>query len=264
MLYYPQLATGSLSQFPVDRTMQLRTITNQMLGGDNIRASDTGAGAVRWQLQYQGLTDAEWESIDQLFEAVEGKLGTFTFLDPTDNLLLWSEEWAQKAWSPDPLIAMGTGVQDPFGDSNAMQITNNAQTTQRVMQATAGPSWFQYCFSVFLRSDAPCVVQLVVSTTGQDWTSPVNVGPNWTRMAAGTSLSEIQDGVSFGIQLPAGFRIYAFGAQAEAQRGAGPYKKTTDLAGVYSNARFDSDSLSRTTNAPNQNSTVVRLMSSLS
>lgn len=264
MLYYPQLATGSLSQFPVGRITQLRTITNQTLGGDNIRASDTGAGAVRWQLQYQGLTDAEWALIDQLFKTVEGQLSTFTFLDPTDNLLLWSEDWTQQPWRPDPLIAIGTGVQDPFGGSNAMQITNNAQTTQRVMQATAGPSWFQYCFSVFLRSDVPCVVQLMVSTTGEDWTSSVNVGPNWTRMAAGASLSATQNGVSFGIQLPAGFRVSAFGAQAEAQPGAGPYKKTTDLAGVYSNARFDSDTLSRTTDAPNQNSGVIKLISSLS
>ena|SRR5579872_1057504 len=264
MLYYPQLTSGSSSQFPVGRTMQLRTITNQMLGGDNIRAADTGAGAVRWQLQYQGLTDAEWASIDLLFEAVEGQLGTFTFLDPTDNLLLWSEDWTKQAWRADPLIAMGTRVQDPFGGSNAMPLTNNAQTAQRVMQATAGPSWFRYCFSVFLRSDVPSVVQLVVSTTGQDWTSPVNVGPNWTRMAAGTSLSATQNGVSFGIQVPAGFRVYAFGAQAEAQPSAGPYKKTTDLAGVYSNASFDSDTLSRTTDAPNQNSTVIKLMSSLS
>ena len=264
MLCYPQLSTGSSSQFPVSRTLQLRTIVNQMLGGDNIRAADTGAGAVRWQLQYTALTDAEWSSIDQLFENVEGRLSTFTFLDPTDNLLLWSEDWTQSAWNPDPLITMGTGVQDPFGGTNALQITNNAQTVQQVVQAISAPSWFQYCFSLFLRADAPGVVQLVVSTTGQDWASPVDVGPSWNRFTASTSLSTTQDGVSFGIQLPAGVRVYAFGAQAEAQPGAGCYKKTTDLAGVYSSARFDSDTLSRTTDAPNQNSTVIKLMSNLS
>ena len=264
MFYYPQLATGSSSQFPVSRTLQLRTIVNQILGGDNIRAADIGAGVVQWQLQYTALTDAEWSSIDQLFESVEGRLSTFTFLDPTDNLLLWSEDWTQKAWNPDPLITIGTDVQDPFGDTNALQITNNAQTTQRVMQATAAPSWFQYCFSLFLRADVPSVVQLVVSTPGQDWASPVNVGPAWNRLTASTSLSATQDRVSFGIQLPAGTRVYAFGAQTEAQPGAGPYKKTTDLAGVYSKARFDSDRLARTTDAPNQNSTVIKLMSNLS
>jgi hypothetical protein len=264
MLYYPQLTTGSLSQFPVSRAMQLRTITNQMLGGDGIRAADGGAAVVRWQLEYSGLTDAEWTSIYQLFVAVEGRLGTFTFLDPTDNLLLWSEDWTQRVWGPDPLIAVGGGVSDPLGGNNGMQITNNAQTTQRIMQATAGPGWFRYSFSVFLKSDDACTVQLVQSTTGQDWFSSVNVGTTWTRLACSTTLSATQDGVSFGVQLPAGVRIYAFGAQAEPQPSPGPYKKTTDRAGTYASARFDSDMLRRTTTAPNQNSTVVKLMSKLS
>jgi hypothetical protein len=264
MLYYPQLTTGSVSQFPVGRAMQLRTLTNQMLGGDNIRAVDTGAGAIRWQLKYTGLTDAEWSAIDQLFEAAEGQLSTFTFLDPTDNLLLWSEDWTQSVWNADPLIALGTGVQDPLGANNAIHVTNSAQTTQRVLQTTAGPSPFQYCLSLYLRSDAACVVDLVISTAGQDWTSPASVGPNWTRVIASVALTATQDGVSFGIQLPPGVLVYAFGAQAEAQPGAGLYKKTTDLAGVYSSARFDSDTLSRTSDAPNQNSGVVSLMSSLS
>ena len=264
MFYYPQLATGAASQYPVTRAMELRTIANQMLAGDSIRATDPGAGTLRWQLEYNGLTDAEWTSIYQLFAAVEGRLGTFTFLDPTDNLLLWSEDWTQKVWSADPLIGIGTGVTDPLGGRNGMQIANNAQTTQRVMQATAGPSWFQYSFSVFLRSDVSCAVQLVLSTTGGDWFGPVNVGTNWGRVACSTALSATQDGVSFGVQLPAGVRIYAFGAQAEPQPSPGLYKRTTDLAGVYTSARFDSDTLPRTTTGSNQNSTVVKLLSNLS
>ena len=264
MLYYPQLTSGTLSQFPVGRAMQVRTIANQMPGGGSIRAADSGAGAIRWQLHYAGLTDIEWSAIDQLFESCEGRLNRFTFLDPTDNLLMWSQDWTQKAWSPDPLIAVATGVQDPLGGTAGMQVTNNAQTSQRVMQTTSGPSWFQYCLSLFLRSDAACVVQLVISTSGHESLSPFTVGPSWTRVAASTALSVAQDGVSFGIQLSAGVRIYAFGAQAEAQPAASPYKRTTDLAGVYANARFDTDSLSRSNDGLNQNSCVVSLVSNLS
>jgi hypothetical protein len=263
MLYYPQLTSGSVSQYPIARTMQLRSLVNEMLGGDNIRAAEPGANTVRWELHYEGLTDAEWSSIDQLFEAAEGRLTTFTFLDPTDNLLLWSEDWTQAPWVTDPLIALETGVADPLGGSAAMQITNNAQTTQRVMQATGGPSEFQYSLSLYVKGDAACAVDLAVSATGQDWTTPVNVGTKWSRVSAGVMLSTTTDGVSFGIQLPAGGRVYAFGAQVEAQRAAGPYKKTTDVAGVYCQARFDSDVLSRVSNAPNQNSGVVKLMSNV-
>ena len=264
MLYYPQLATGSLAQFPVRRWMELRTLTNEILGGDTIRAQDAGSGTVHWELQYTGLSDAEWSSIDQLFQAAEGQLNTFTFLDPTDNLLMWSEDWTQSVWKPDPLIAIAAGAPDPLGGTNAMQVTNTAQATQCVLQATAGPSWFRYCFSMFVRSDTACAIELVFSTAGEEWAGIANAGPNWSRVVASTSLAAVQDGVSFGIQLPAGARVYAFGAQVEAQSAAGPYKKTTDLAGVYPNARFAVDSLSRTADAPNQNSGLVRLMSCLS
>jgi len=263
MLYYPQLTSGSVSQYPVARAMNLRAIVNQMLGGDTIRAVDSGAETVQWQLQYEALTDIEWSSIDQLFEAAEGRLTAFTFLDPTNNLLLWSEDWTKSPWVADPLIALAGGITDPFGATNAMQVTNNAQTTQRVMQPTAGPSQYRYAFSVYLRADTPCTIDFAVSTTGQDWTTPVNLGTAWARMSASVALATAQDGVQFGIQLPAGFQVYAFGAQAEAQPAAGPYKSTTDLAGVYSTARFDSDSLSRISTAPNQNSGVVKLMSEL-
>ena len=49
----------------------------------------------------------------------------------------------------------------------------------------------------------------------------------------------------------------------EPQTAPGDYKKTTDLAGVYTNTRFDSDSLTLTTGAPNQNSCAVNLVSNL-
>src|SRR5579883_34351 len=264
MLYFPQLVTGSVSQFPIQRSVQSRTITNELLGGENIRAADPGASTVRWQLQYAGLTDAEWLSIAQLFQAAEGQFDTFTFLDPSDNLLVWSEDWTQRGWSADPLLTVGIGAQDPFAGSNAIQLTNNAQTTQRMKQAIGGPSWFQYCFSVFLRTDAACQVQLVCSTGSQEVATAVAVGATWNRASGSAALSVVQDGVTFSIEVPAGARVYGFGAQVEAQLAPGTYKKTTDLGGVYANARFDSDVLVRAVDGPNQNSCIVRVMSKLS
>jgi len=263
MLYYPQLSTRSVAQYPVQRLTELRSLVNVMPGGDSIRASDPGAGAIRWRLQYTSLTDAEWSAIEQLFAAVEGQLGSFTFLDPTSNLLAWSEDWTRKCWSADPLLALSPGAPDPFGGTNAMQITNSAQTSQRVMQETAGPGSFSYVFSVFVRSDAACEVDLVVSSAGQERAGAVAVGSTWKRAQFSADLGVTTDGVSFGIELPAGVRVGAFGAQAEGQPVAGQYMKTTDLAGVFANTRFDSDTLRRTVDAPNQNSTSLSLISKL-
>jgi hypothetical protein len=263
MHHYPQLTSGSICQLPVSQRTSIRTVSNELAGGDTIRMADPGDQVMRWQLQYSGLTDAEWSSIEQLFAASEGRLSTFTFLDPTDNLLMWSEDWTKAVWTADPLIQIVNGNQDPLGGSNAAQLTNTAQTTQRIVQDIAGASWFQYCFSVYLRSDVAAVVQMVVSAGGHDSLTAISVGPAWKRAIASGILAIVQDGLVFGVELPSGVRIQAFGAQVEAQTGAGQYKKTIDRGGVYSNTRFDSDSLTINTNAPNQNSGTVSLYSNL-
>jgi hypothetical protein len=263
MLYYPQLSSGVVSQYPINRRTTLRTITNTLASGDNIRMSDPGSAVVGWQLQYSNLTDAEWTSLEQLFEAAEGKLTTFTFLDPMDNLLNWSEDWTKPVWTADPLLQVSAGIADPFGGTGAVQLTNTAQTTQRVVQSIAAASWFQYCYSIYLRSNAPTTVQILFSATGQESLIQFLVSSSWTRAVIADSLSLQEDGMSFGLQLPAGVSIVAFGAQVEPQPAAGYYKKTTDQAGVYPNTRFDSDSLTQTTNAPNQNSCAVSLVSNL-
>jgi hypothetical protein len=263
MLYFPQLSSGAISQLPISRQTALRTVSNMLPSGDTIRMSDPGANAVSWRLQYSNLSDAEWTSVETLFEAAEGKLTTFTFLDPMDNLLLWSEDWTKPVWTADPLIHVSAGAADPVGGNAAVQITNTAQTTQRIVQSIAGPSWFQYCCSIYLRASAPTAVQILLSATGQESLTQVQVTSSWTRVAKADSLSLQENGISFGLQLPAGASIVAFGAQAEPQPAPGYYKKTTDLAGVYPNTRFDSDSLTQTTSAPNQNSCSVNLVSML-
>jgi hypothetical protein len=262
LLYYPQLTSGSVSQFPITRRLAMRTIVNQLPGGDNIRVSDPGAATVRWQLQYKNLTNDEFAAMEQLFEASEGRLNTFTFLDPTDNLLMWSEDWTKPVWSAAALLQVTSGFSDPNGGTGAVQITNTAQAAGRVLQTIAGPSWFQYCFSVSLRSDASSAIQLVIAG-GQESTTAILTGGNWTRVVKAGSLSSRQDGISFGLELPAGVRIQAFGAQVEAQPAAGYYKKTIDRAGVYSKTRFDTDELGMTTDGPNQNSGAVSLVSGL-
>jgi len=263
MLYYPQLTTGAVSQFPVTRQTNMRTVANQLASGYTIRMEDIGAQKVQWQLRYSSLTDGERSSIESLFEASEGQLNTFTFLDPTDNLLMWSEDWTQGVWTADPLLQVTGGVSDPMGGSDAMQLTNTAQTTQQIAQSTAGPSSFRYCFSLYVRSASPATIQLVSATTGQTSLMPVTTGSSWLRVTTSGRLTVQQDGISFGVQLPAGVQIDAFGAQVEAQPGAGLYKKTIDLGGVYSTARFSSDLLSFAATAPNQNSCQLGLISNL-
>lgn len=263
MLYYPQLSSGSIAQFPVSRRAVTRTVTNELLSGDTIRMADPDAGLVQWQLQYSNLSDDEWSSIEQLFEAAEGQLNTFVFLDPTDNLLMWSEDWTQPVWIPDPMLQVAGGMLDPLGGTGAMNITNSGQATQRVLQATAGPSWFQYCFSVYLSSAAPATVELVLTSNGVDSLTSFTTTSGWARFWTSATLATQTDGISFGLQLAPGSAVTAFGAQVEAQPAASVYKKNIDNGGVYAATRFNSDSLLRNTDAINQNSCTFTLVSTL-
>src|ERR1035437_9312192 len=99
MLLYPQLSTGALSQFPVRKHRRLRTVVNTMADGSTIKLADPGATATEWQLNYSGLTDGELAVLQQFFRDAEGRLQGFTFLDPTANLLAWSDHLENVAWS---------------------------------------------------------------------------------------------------------------------------------------------------------------------
>jgi len=263
MLYYPQLSTGAIAQFPITRNVNMRTVANQLPSGFTIRMADTGARKVQWQLRYSGLTDSERSSIENLFEASEGQLNTFTFLDPMDNLLIWSEDWMESAWTADPLLQVTGGIADPFGNSDGMQLTNSAETTQQIVQNTPAPSSFLYCFSVYVRSNAPTTIQLIMTTTGQTSLTPMAADSSWTRMITSGSLAVQQEGIGFGVQVPAGAQVEVFGAQVEAQPQAGLYKKTIDLGGIYPSTRFSADLLTFSANAVNQNSCQVNLISNL-
>jgi len=263
MLYYPQLASGAVSQFPVSRNARLRTVSNQLPGGFSIRMADGGAQKVQWQLRYAGLTDGERASIESLFGASEGQLNTFVFLDPTANLLQWSEDWTQAVWAADPLLQVSGGIAGPFGGTGAIQLTNIAQASQHIVQNTSGPSGFVYSYSVYVRSAVATTIQLVMTTTGQTILTPITTSASWLRVTASGNLSVQQSGIAFGIQLPAGAQVDVFGAQVEAQPAAGLYKKTIDLGGVYTQTRFSADLLTVSATAPNQHACQVDLISRL-
>src|SRR5664279_1587561 len=130
MLVYPQLITGALSQFPVQKRHRLRTVVNTSLDGRQIKLPDPGAETTEWQLAYAGLTDDEVAALEQFFADAEGTLNGFTFLDPTANLFAWSDKLDNAAWAKGPFFSITGGVADPAGGTNAWHLANSAGGTQ--------------------------------------------------------------------------------------------------------------------------------------
>src|SRR5580700_6799038 len=124
MLYFPQLSTGSIGQYPIQKSRLTRTVVNEASDGVTFKLADANAAAVEWTLGFQTLTDNERDALAQFHGTVEGSLGNFTFLDPTDNLLCWSEKLDEAVWERNLLLTVATGVADPQGGTNANRISN--------------------------------------------------------------------------------------------------------------------------------------------
>ena len=259
MLYFPQLSSGAVSQFPCRKHVRQRTLVNALADGSEVKLFDPGASRVEWEIDLASLTSAEWNAVRELFGAVEGQLGTFLFLDPFGNLLSWSEEPGAAAWAKDAGLALTASIADPRGGTGATRIANSSGAPRNVAQTAAVPSWYRYCFSVWARSEAAGQAALFVSAGTESAQQKLAVGPAWRRLVLGAQLTTQQGTATFGVTIPGGATVELFGLQAEAQVGASSYKATGAQSGVFANVSFLNDVLEMTSEAPAIYSCPIRI-----
>jgi hypothetical protein len=252
---FPQLVTGVSGQYPIRKRSTLRTIRNQCLDGREIKVADAAASMVEWQLTFQELIDDEMASLRDFFVSMEGSLGTFVFLDPTENLLAWSEQFDEAVWQRDPLLQVSNGAGDPFGRQGAYHVANPTGSALRIRQTLNVPGQYYYSLSIWARSDQPGEVTLL---RGGE-TSIRAMGPAWSRLVFASAASSSDDTVVFGIELAPGASVDLYGAQVEAQIGASSYKKTTSRGGIYPDTRFSDDGLEFSTLGPGRHGCVVHV-----
>lgn len=250
MIYFPQLSSGATAQYPITKQHRARTVLNQSCEGYQVKLADPGAAITEWHLSLTEMSDQELAALEVLFQAVEGQLTPFTFLDPADNLLAWSEQLNQAVWQADPQLTVAGGVADPMGSAAAYRIGNPTAATLRLQQSIDAPACLEYCFSLYARSDQSPQVWALRGGAAQ--AQPIS--PQWARLSFAGQLQDNTDTISFGIALDPGVTVDVFGVQAEAQGAASLYKPTAETAGVYPNARFRDDTLTITTAGPGRHS----------
>jgi hypothetical protein len=257
---FPQLATGASGQYPLVKRLLTRTVVNTLPDGTAIRYADPSAAFAEWGVELTALSAQEWAAIQTLFEASKGRLQTFIFLDPTDNLLLYSEDFSQGAWIKDPLLQIASGAADPFGTTRASTVVNAGQAPQSVRQSISAPGGYRYCFSVYAQSAGGSGVTLTRSTASASQSQSFVLTSAWQRVTLSGNLGASETTVSFAIELQPGASVQLFGVQAEAQLGASPYKQTINQSGVYANARFQDDRLLGTAQSSAQTGTLIRIV----
>lgn len=257
MLVFPQLQTGATAQYPLRRTDVFRTTVNELYDGSLIKFADESGESTRWELRLEGLSDEEWAGIADLYDATEGRLRTFTLLDPLNNLFVWSEDLSQTEWVKDPLLSVTPGVDDPFGGTAAFQIVNSGGAPQTLRQILNAPANFQYCCSAWVRSDSP--TSIGVRRGGASQLLPV--GTTWTRISSAGAESLAGDTFTAGYTLEPASSIQLFAPQLEAQTSSSAYWRTTARGGVYEKVRFAADRLDLIARDRGANSGVLRIVS---
>jgi len=254
MAVYPQLVTGALSQFPIVKRRRLRTVVNTTPDGRTVKLADAVAEVDEWQLEYAALSDAELGLLEQFFTAMEGSLNSFTFVDPSGNLLAWSEDFTNAVWQAAPMLTVAGQIADPAGGAAAWSLSNSGSASQSLTQTLNAPGGYVYCFSAYARADQETTLTLQL---GSRSVSGV-VGGNWSRLVVARPGDATATSILCGIGVAGSGTVEVFGPQVEAQAAPSPYQTAT-TGGVYENARFRDDTFSFTTTDVNCHSATVNI-----
>jgi hypothetical protein len=269
--YFPPLnSRGMLVQRPYQTSHSYSTIREDMPMGRRYAFEQFGNGLARFpseplarfDLQYSSLTDDELAALEAFFDAMAGRFGPFTFLDPNGNLVAASENFSDASWQSYS-ASPGSSASDPWGGARGTSVSSSGSNS---MLATAvlpdgGAAGFVLCGSVWVL--APAAQQLAIgfidssftllhSTT---WNLPAN---SWTRIfdthqLATASYIRLLIG---GLGTWSGQTLRLFGAQCVPTLGPGAYAKTPGNYGLHPNCRFDTDALA--INYQARNRTAVR------
>jgi len=240
MTWFPQLSTGCLVQLPLSRRLVWRAITNRLENGERISLPDTPAGRIEWNLAYKELSEGEAAGMGSFFRNCRGAFGTFSFADPSANLLGWSEDLSRPDWQHG-LLSVVPNRAAPNGTLSASTLINAVGAAQQLTQTVALPGQYTTCFSAWLRSDSPATVTLRRGSAVQ----PLAITSNWKRYYL-TGAVPGEDNAPFSVELQPGQSMDVWGFQVEAGPYPSQYVPVTTASGIYERTSFAADELAIT------------------
>lgn len=249
-LFFPQLLSGSMVQYPVRKLKQFRTVVNVYGDGRMTVYPDSGARRLGWQIRYNGISKVEVAALQSLYVQCGGPLLPFTFIDPVDNMLVASSDFTNSSWIGSPGCKVSEGVVDPTGGSAAFSLTNAGQQSAGVTQNLQVPSNYQYCFSVYVRSSDSAPLTLNVAGASASGAQTFVSCPNWTRVRWSGRVNDAGTVLSVSLLTGPGQTIDIYGPQLEAQQSPSTYKATVSRGGVYPACHWTNSELSVTSMGP--------------
>lgn len=262
-LFFPQLPSGALAQYPIKKTRLVRTIKNVLADGNMILLPDPDGARVIWQMAYTDLSASDASVLQNHFSACVGSFHGFTFIDPTDNMLVSSSDLTATAWQMSSLIQLSSGLADPQGGTAAFTAVNGGQVSQLISQTLIVPAGFQYCFSLYATSAQPSELVLLRSGPATSQSTVVSVGSEWSRVISSGQLNDPGTSFTVALSLGPGQQVGLYGPQLEPQILPSRYRATAETGGVYPNAHWGMDQLAISADAPNLFSTAFSIETAL-
>ena len=256
MNWFPQLDSGAVAQFPLNRKRQWRAITNMLESGELISLPDTAGGQIEWRLSYQELTDTEVANLTNLYAASAGAAVSFGFIDPFANLLGWSEDLSQPDWQRGLLTTTGD-FSDPVGTSRAWKLQNTNPGEQMLSQSLGIPGPYIVCFSAYVRSDSAGTIGILRDATRLN----LPVGPQWKRILISGAGTGAATQSTFSLAIAAVSTVRVFGLQVEAQPWPSPYRPSGVASGILGDTRFSGEDLAVINTSPGLSNCQVNLVS---
>lgn len=260
MVYFPQInANLILTQVPYGTSLEFENIDvpvetgmvwSYPLRGAGLSGYPSGSLG-KFNVNFSNISDAEVNLLYTFFQSVRGKWGSFRFLDPSGNLLSYSQDFTNAAWVK--TLTVTTGQPDPSGHTLGCSLTAGH------MQSIAGPSdgglsGFVMCASIWLKAVSGSVaatIGFIDETTSTAYTQQFTVASGaWTRISKNLVLPTNNQFVFY---LNLSGSAYGFGAQVSPMKGEGAYACTPGAYGYHANCRFDTDVFNIQAVGPNQN-----------
>jgi hypothetical protein len=250
VLYFPQNSRGAMAQKQHQATASFETVKNALPTGRRFTYARRPTPLSAFTLGMSSISSGDRAIYEAFFATVDGRLRSFTYLDPNGNLVPASEDFSASSWTLAGVSA-GSAVTDPFGGTCAMSMASTG--SDGIMYAPVLPSGgaigFWLCASVWAKAPASGTKLAIGfrSSSGANlgrasFDCPAN---DWTRIRYAVQLV-MSDPVYVqigGDSTWASRTINLFGAQVSPMRGPGAYAKTPGNLGMVTNCRFGTDSL---------------------
>lgn len=258
-LVYPQLSTGAVACYPLQKECITRTIVNISEDDRFFIFNDADAAITKWDLTYQGLSLADAMTLKKHFIQCQGRLKSFIFADPTGNLFQWSGDLTAAVWMKSPQLRLSAGTSDVWNGLTAFTIKNEGAIPARLIQSIALPSHFHTCLSIYVRVSTPARAWLIRNDEGLIDRQQVELRAGWQRIVSSGGLGGASDSINAGLELGPGQLIDVCGLQLEPQLSPSEYRETRQQAGLYRSAHCDMESFGIVAEAPGIYSTQMKI-----